>query len=112
MNSLRNSVRLIGHLGADPDVKEVGDGKKVAKVSLATNNAYRKADGELVESVDWHNLVAWGKTAEIMEKYTAKGQEICIEGKLANRNWEDQDGKKHYMTEVIVSELLMVGKRM
>ena len=59
----------------------------------------------------WHNLVAWGKTAEIVEKYLLKGQEICIDGKLQNRTWEDEEGKKHYATEVVVNELLMVGRK-
>jgi single-strand DNA-binding protein len=62
-------------------------------------------------ATQWHNLIAWGKTAEVVEKYLGKGQEVSIEGKLTNRNWEDQEGKKHYITEVVVNELLMVGKK-
>ena len=111
MNSLRNSVRLIGHLGADPEVKEVGEGRKLARLSMATNGSYRKADGELVTETHWHNLIAWGKTAEVAEKYLAKGQEVCVEGRLTNRTWDDEDGQKHYITEVVVNELLMVGKK-
>ena len=101
----------MGHLGTDPEVKEVGEGKKLARFSLATNSSYRRPDGEQVTETHWHNLIAWGKTAEVVEKYLGKGQEVSIEGKLTNRNWEDQEGKKHYITEVVVNELLMVGKK-
>ncbi|MFT5724262.1 MAG: single-strand DNA-binding protein [Bacteroidia bacterium] len=111
MNSLRNSVRLVGHLGNTPEVKEVANGKKVAKISLATNESFKKSTGEQVTETQWHNLVAWGKTAEIAEKYLAKGQEICVEGRLNNRKWEDPEGNTKYATEVVVNELLMVGKK-
>lgn len=111
MNSLKNSVRLVGHLGNNPEVKEIAGGKKVAKISLATNESFRKSSGEQVKETQWHNLVAWGKTAEIVEKYLQKGQEICVEGRLNNRSWEDPEGKTKYATEVIVNELLMLGKK-
>jgi single-strand DNA-binding protein len=111
MKSLRNSVRLVGHLGADPEVKEVSNGKKLAKFSLATNETYKKTTGEQVTETQWHHLVAWGKTAEIVEKYLNKGQEVSVEGKLTNRTWEDPDGNKKYMTEIVVNELLMTGKK-
>jgi len=111
MNSLKNSVRLVGHLGNNPEVKEIASGKIVAKISLATNESYKKNTGELVTETQWHNLVAWGKTAEIAEKFLQKGQEVCIEGRLNNRSWEDAEGQKRYATEVVVNELLMVGKK-
>lgn len=111
MNSLRNSVRLVGHLGANPEVKEVANGKKVARLNLATNETYKRANGEQVTETQWHSLIAWGKTAEIIEKYLQKGQEVCIEGKLNNRSWEDSEGVKRYATEVVVNEMLMVGKK-
>lgn len=110
MNTLRNKVQLIGNLGNDPEIITLESGKKLAKFSLATNDSYKNAQGEKVSQTDWHNLIAWGKTAEIVEKYVAKGKEIAIEGKLTTRTWEDKDGMKRYVTEVVVNELLMLGK--
>jgi single-strand DNA-binding protein len=111
MNSIRNNVRLVGHLGSNPEVKEISTGRKLARLSLATNETFKRNNGESVTETQWHNLIAWGKTAEIVEKYLQKGQEICIDGKLQNRTWEDEEGKKHYATEVVVNELLMVGRK-
>ncbi len=110
MNSIRNSVRLLGHLGSDPEVKQLAEGKKLAKVSLATNETYKRNDEQVTET-QWHNLVAFGKTADIIEKYLQKGQEVCVEGKLSNRSWEDQEGKTRYTTEVVVNEVVMLGKK-
>ncbi|MBI3500245.1 MAG: single-stranded DNA-binding protein [Bacteroidetes bacterium] len=109
MNTLRNKVQLIGNLGQNPEVKELNGGKKVAKFSLATNETYRNKAGEKVTDTQWHNLVAWGKTAEIIEKYLKKGSEVAVEGKLLNRNYTDKEGVKRYVTEIQVSELLMLG---
>ena len=111
MNTLRNKVQLIGNLGQNPEVKELNGGKKVAKFSLATNETYRNKAGEKVTDTQWHNLVAWGKTAEIIEKYLKKGSEVAIEGKLLNRNYTDKEGVKRYVTEIQVSDLLMLGKK-
>ena len=110
MNSLRNKVQLIGRLGQDPEIINLESGKKIAKFSLATNDKYKDTSGQIIEDVQWHNLIAWNKTADIIEKYVTKGKEIAIEGKLTNRSWDDSDGKKHYVTEVVVDELLMLGK--
>lgn len=110
MNALRNKVQLIGRLGQDPEIVNLESGKKLAKFSLATNDNYTNAKGEKVENTEWHNIVAWGKTAEIIEKYVNKGQEIAIEGKLTNRSWEDKEGNKRYITEVVCSEMLMLSK--
>lgn len=109
MNTLRNKVQLIGNLGQDPEVKELNGGKKVAKFSLATNETYRNKAGEKVTDTQWHNLVAWGKTAEIIEKYLKKGSEVAVEGKLLNRNYTTKEGVKRYVTEIQVSDLLMLG---
>ena len=109
MNNLRNKVQLIGNLGQNPEVKELNGGKKVAKFSLSTNETYRNKAGEKVTDTQWHNLVAWGKTADIIEKYLKKGSEVAVEGKLLNRSWTDKEGVKRYTTEVQVSELLMLG---
>ena len=109
MNTLRNKVQLIGNLGQNPEVKELNGGKKVAKFSLATNETYKNKAGEKVTDTQWHNLVAWGKTADIIEKYLKKGSEVAVEGKLLNRNYTDKEGVKRYVTEIQVSELLMLG---
>ena len=111
MNALRNKVQLIGRLGQTPEVKKLDSGKTVANFSLATSDKYKNAKGELIENTEWHNLVAWGKTAEIIEKYVKKGNEIAIEGKLTNRSWEDKDGNKRYATEVLVNEILLMGSK-
>jgi len=111
MSNLRNKVQLIGRLGQAPEVKHLDSGKTVANFNLATNDNYKNAKGELIENTEWHNLVAWGKTAEIIEKYVQKGSEIAIEGKLTNRSWEDKDGNKRYTTEILVNELLLLGEK-
>jgi len=110
MNTLRNKVQLIGNLGNDPEIINLESGKTLAKFSIATNESYKNAQGEKVTDTQWHNIVAWGKTAEIVEKYVAKGKEVAIEGKLTTRSWEDKEGMKRYITEVVCSELLMLGK--
>lgn len=109
MNTLKNKVQLIGNLGNAPEIVNLESGKKLAKFSIATNEAYKNAQGEKVQDTQWHNLVAWGKTAEIIEKYVNKGSEIAIEGKLTTRSYDDKDGVKRYITEVVVSEVLMLG---
>jgi single-strand DNA-binding protein len=110
MNTLRNKVQLIGNLGNDPEIITLDGGKKLAKFSLATNEYYKYADWQKQTKTDWHNLVAWNKTAEIIENYVTKGKEIAIEGKLINRSWDDKEGNKRYTTEVVVSEVLMFSK--
>ena len=109
MNALRNKVQLIGNLGMNPEIKTLDGGKKLAKITIATNESYRNAKGEQVKETQWHNLVAWGKTADIIEKYLAKGSEVAIEGKLINKNYIDKDGVKRYAIEIQVSEVLLIG---
>lgn len=111
MYALKNKVQLIGHLGNAPEVKTTESGKKLARFSVATNESYRNAKGEKVTETTWHNLVAWGKVADIAEKYLNKGSEVAIEGKLINRSYSDKDGNKKYITEVQVNELLMLGSK-
>ncbi len=111
MSTLRNKVQLIGNLGNAPEIINLESGKKLAKFSLATNENYKNAQGEKQTETQWHNLVAWNKTAELIEKYVEKGREIAIEGKLTSRSYEDKDGNKRYVTEVIVSELLLLGSK-
>ena len=110
MSTLRNKVQLIGHLGNDPEIINLESGRTLAKFSIATNESYKNAQGEKVTDTQWHNVVAWGKTAEIIEKFVTKGKEVAIEGKLTTRSWEDKDGLKRYTTEVVCNELLMLGK--
>ena len=111
MNNLRNKVQLIGHVGSEPEVKTLTSGQVLAKVSLATSEIYKNKGGEKVKETYWHNLVAWGKTATLIQNYVQKGQEIAVEGKLTNRSYDDKDGKKHYITEVIVNELMLMGTK-
>ena len=110
MNTLRNKVQLIGNLGNDPEIINLESGKTLAKFTIATNENYKNAKGEKMTDTQWHNVVAWGKTAEIIEKYVTKGKEVAIEGKLTSRSYDDKEGNKRYITEVVCSELLMLGK--
>jgi len=111
MNAIRNKVQLIGNLGTNPEIKVLDDGKKLAKMSIATNETYKNSKGEKITDTQWHNLVAWGKTAGVAEKYLTKGSEIAVEGKLVYRSYTDKEGVKRYITEVQVSGLLMIGGR-
>ena len=111
MYALKNKVQLIGHLGNAPEIKNTESGKKLARFSVATNENYRNTKGEKVTETTWHNLVAWGKVADIAEKYLVKGTEIAIEGKLISRSYTDKDGKKKYVSEVQVNELLLLGSK-
>jgi single-strand DNA-binding protein len=111
MNTLRNKVQLIGNLGNDPEIINLESGKTLAKFSIATNESYKNTSGEKVTDTQWHNVVAWGKTAEIIEKYVTKGKEVAVEGKLTSRSYETKEGEKRYVTEVVCNELLMLGKQ-
>lgn len=111
MYALKNKVQLIGNLGNAPEVKTLESGKKMARFSVATSENYRNARGEKVTETQWHNLVAWGKLAEIAEKYLSKGKEVAIEGKLINRSYNDKDGNKKYITEIQVNEMLLLGNK-
>ncbi|MCX6337512.1 MAG: single-stranded DNA-binding protein [Bacteroidetes bacterium] len=109
MYAMKNKVQLIGNLGQAPAIKTTESGKKLAQFSVATNESYQNAQGEKVTETQWHQVVAWGKLADIVEKYLIKGKEVAIEGKLVNRNYTDKQGVKHYATEVVASDLLMLG---
>lgn len=110
MNAMKNKVQLIGNVGNDPEIKNLDGGKKVANLTIATNDSYKNDKGEKVEQTEWHKVVAWGKTAEIIEKYVTKGKEIAIEGKLTHRSYDDKNGEKRYITEVVVNDILLLGK--
>ena len=111
MSTLRNKVQLIGNLGTQPEIINLESGKMLAKFTMATNEHYKNAKGEKVTDTQWHNIVAWGKTAQIIEQYLNKGQKVAIEGKLTTKTWEDKEGNKRYMTEVVCNELLMMGDK-
>jgi single-strand DNA-binding protein len=109
MKTLRNKVNLIGNLGINPEVRTTDSGTKSARVSIATNDSYKNTKGEKVTETQWHNLIAWGKNAELLEKYTKAGSKIAVEGKLVNRQWTDKAGQKKYSTEVVVNEIMLLG---
>jgi len=110
MKNMKNKVQLIGNVGQEPEVKTLGEGKKVANITLATNDYYINDKGDKVEQTEWHRVTAWGKVAEIIEKYVTKGKEIAIEGKLTYRSYDDKDGIKRYVTEVVANDILLLGK--
>ncbi|GEN74776.1 single-stranded DNA-binding protein [Chryseobacterium hagamense] len=107
--SLRNKITLVGHTGKEVEVINFENGSLKATVSLATSDHYTNAKGEKVEETQWHNLVAYGKTAEILQKYAPKGKELAVEGKLMYRSYDDKDGVKRYITEIRVEEILLLG---
>ncbi|MDB5137341.1 MAG: ssb [Mucilaginibacter sp.] len=111
MTTLRNSVRLVGNLGMDPEVKSFENNRKLAKISIATNETYKNDKGEKVTDTQWHNLVLWGIQAKLAEDFLKKGDEVAIEGKLASRSYVDKDGNKRYSTEVVVNEFLKLGNK-
>jgi single-strand DNA-binding protein len=108
MNALRNSVRLIGHLGDSPKIKQFESGRKVANFSVATNETYVDSSGIRKSETTWHKLVAYGPNAGIAEKYLQKGSEVAVEGKLTNRSYNDKNGEVHYITEIVVNSLMMI----
>ena len=111
MTNLKNSVKLIGHLGKDPEVRTFESGKKMASFSIATTDSYKNQKGEQVEDTQWHNLVIWGRLADIAGQYLKKGSEVAVEGKLVHRTYETSKGEKRYITEVNVQEMLMLGRK-
>jgi single-strand DNA-binding protein len=106
-----NKVMLIGNLGKDPDVRAIPSGVKVANFPIATSESYTGKDGQRVEKTEWHNIVMWRGLAEVAEKYLKKGNPVFIEGKLQTRSWDDQNGQKRYMTEVVADNMVMLGGR-
>ncbi|SFZ89552.1 single-strand DNA-binding protein [Flaviramulus basaltis] len=111
MSTLRNKVQLIGNVGNVPEITNLESGKKVAKFSIATNESYKDSKGEKVQNTQWHNIVAWGKIAEIVERFVGKGKEVALEGKLTSRAYETAAGEKRYVTEVVVDDILLLGTK-
>ena len=110
MNSIRNHVQLIGHVGKDVEIKTFDNGSQVARLTLATNEYYKDSKGEKQQNTQWHNIVAWGKLAEIFSSSIAKGNEVAITGKLTSRSYDTADGQKRYVTEVVASEFMKLTK--
>lgn len=111
MNTMKNHVQLSGNVGKAPEILTLSTGNKLAKFSIATRETFTRQNGEKVTVTQWHNVVAWGKLAEVVEKEVPKGREIEIEGKLNSRSYEDKNGVKKYVTEVVCRELMLSDKR-
>ncbi|MFO7620179.1 MAG: single-stranded DNA-binding protein [Bacteroidales bacterium] len=108
MNALRNSVRLIGNLGQDPDTKTLENGRKVTHFTLATAENFKNADGQKVSETTWHNIVAWNGLADIAERFLTKGKEVAVEGRIVYRSYEDKKGAMKYITEIVLNEILLL----
>jgi single-strand DNA-binding protein len=106
-----NKVILVGHVGKDPEIRHLESGVAVASFSLATSETYTAKNGEKVSTTEWHNIVMWRGLAEIAEKYVTKGKQLFIEGKIRTKSWEDKDGNKRYMTEIVADSMQMLGSK-
>ena len=108
MNTLRNKVSLIGRLGAKPEVVKIDNGNALARFSIATNESYKNKEGEWVENTQWHNVKAWGKNAELVEKLLKKGTEVAVEGKIVNGNYTNKEGETRYSTTIEIRDFLVL----
>jgi single-strand DNA-binding protein len=111
MTNIKNTVQLIGNLGNNPEVKTLDNGNKMARFSVAINDTYTNKAGEKVTDTQWHNITVFGSLAGVAEKYLTKGKEVAVQGKLVNKAYDDKDGNKKYSTEILVSELLLLGSK-
>ncbi len=111
MFNAKNRVQLIGFVGCTPEIKTLETGKKLARFAVATTEMYRNAKGEKVEDTQWHNIVVWGKLAEVIEKFVSKGTAVVLGGKIVNRNYTDKDGQKKYITEIQAGEVIILGRK-
>jgi single-strand DNA-binding protein len=109
MNALSNQVQLIGHLGSDPEVKQF-DKKSRARFSLATNESYKNDQGEWITDTQWHNVVCWGKSTEIVDKILKKGSHVAVTGKLVYRSYEDKEGVKRNIAEIVMKDFMKISK--
>ncbi|MDX1683673.1 MAG: single-stranded DNA-binding protein [Saprospiraceae bacterium] len=109
MNALSNQVQLIGHLGADPEIFKFDEKQKVS-FRMATNESYKNGDGEWITNTEWHNVVAWGKVSDIIDKQLRKGTQVAISGKLTHRDYEDKEGNKKYVTEIVMKDFMKLSK--
>lgn len=106
-----NKVILLGRLGQDPEMRYAPSGTAIATFSLATNSNQKSAEGEWVEKTEWHNILAFGKNAEVAGEYLKKGKQVYVDGRLQTSSWEDQQGQKRYKTEIVVNEIQMIGSK-
>jgi single-strand DNA-binding protein len=106
-----NKALLIGNLGKDPELRYTPSGKAVASFSIATTNQWKDKDGQKQERTDWHNIVVWGRQAEIAKDYLRKGKQIYLEGRIQTRNYDDKDGNKRWITEIVADRFLMLGRK-
>ncbi|RME19487.1 MAG: single-stranded DNA-binding protein [Candidatus Zixiibacteriota bacterium] len=106
-----NKAILIGNLGKDPELRYTPSGKAVVQFSLATTDRWTDQNGERKESTTWHNIVAWGRQAEVMNEYLRKGKQVYIEGRIDNRSYEDKEGNKRYVSEIVVQNFQFIGSR-
>lgn len=107
-----NKVLIIGHLGRDPELRYTPSGRPVASFSVATSRTWTAGDGDRREETEWFNVVAWGNLAEICKSHLSKGQQVYIEGRLQTRGWEDENGTRHYRTELVANEMIVLGDRL
>jgi single-strand DNA-binding protein len=110
MSSL-NKALLIGRLGRDPDIRYTTDGTPVANFSLATSESWTDKSGTRQERTEWHNIVAWRRLADLAKRYLSKGKQVYVEGRIQTREWDDRDGNKRRSTEVIASQMVLLGSR-
>lgn len=106
-----NKVILVGNLGKDPEVRAISTDRKVANFSLATTESYKNKSGERVDQTEWHNVVFYGPIADVIERYLRKGSQIYVEGKIRTRSYDDKDGVKKYITEIIGDTMTMLGTK-
>jgi single-strand DNA-binding protein len=111
MNSIRNSITLIGNLGKDPESKKLNNGTIFSTFSIATNEVYKNTKGDKITDTQWHNCIAWGKTAEIIKDLLKKGKEVAVRGKLTYNNYEDKNGNRRYQPQIVVSEFVLLGPK-
>ena len=106
-----NKVMIIGYLGRDPEMRYTPSGRPVTSFSVATSRTWTSAEGERREETEWFNVVAWGNLAEICKSHLSKNQQVYVEGRLQTRGWEDESGKKHFRTELVANEMILLGDR-
>lgn len=106
-----NKVILIGRLGKDPELKYTQGGRAVANFSLATDRSWKGQDGQKQRDTTWHNIVVWGKRAEVVKEYLTKGQQVYIEGRIDNRSYDDKEGNKKYISEVVLEDFAFLGSK-
>ncbi|MCB9038802.1 MAG: single-stranded DNA-binding protein [Lewinellaceae bacterium] len=111
MRNIKNSITLIGHLGNDPQLVQTRNGHTLANISLATHDYYRNQNGEKVTSTEWHRCVAWGKLAETMGSICKKGKEVAIRGKLTYNSYEDKNGIRRKMSQIVIDEFVLLSRK-